>query len=240
MEVLILVLKEKDSKYFFDGHKFADYIDVKKFIKEVTEATNIKSKIDMDLGAFYEHVLNQKNGSKRKMDKILFDNIFYSHLKNVFVCNIESHPNLQSKVFKTKIKELIKKRNHKDTVPNILYTFMSENGFYLMDSLNIKSINTKFIAGLDIIENNNKVENLRILFVEVASKNQQTIYYLSAIEINFKENIALVLMRNVTGLSKDDESNTTVHQLYNDVINKVFTPLNIKVSDICVLQGEST
>lgn len=228
-------LPEDESKYFFNGFRFAEFVDVPKFKKEVLKALNIECKENLDLGSFYEFVLNEKPASKDEMDRILFENILYSHLKNAFVIDIASHPSLGVDLFKKKVKGLIEEINHKETIPSNHHRFMTEKGFYLMDSLNISVPNTKFIAGFDFTEKNKQIENVRFLFVEVVPQKQKMIYFLAGIDINFKEKVGLVLIKRINGLSKEDEeTDTTVHQLYNQVLQKVLTTLNIQTSGTSV------
>lgn len=226
-------LKAENSLYLFNGHCFLEFIDLDKFKSEINSRFKIPEEIkNLDLAPFYNFLIEHLPNRQKEIGLIFFENILYSHLKNVFVDKISAHPNLSVEFFKQKVKNLITDINHKEVVPSNYHRLMSENGFYLMDVLNITLPNTTFIAGYDFTENNGLVTNARFLFVNVVPRsNQGTAYFLAGIEIDFLNNHVLTMVKNVAGIKKaDDETNTTVHQIHQNVIKKVLNNLGISLS----------
>ncbi|MGM0842807.1 MAG: hypothetical protein ACQEWE_18880 [Bacillota bacterium] len=226
----------------FNGYKFLDFIDVDKFKSDSNLQFEIpEEKLDLDFSEFYSFL--REEFPQQKVGKLFFENIFYSHLKNIFVSKISGHPNLGVDFFRKKVKHLISEVNSKEVIPGNYYKHMNENGFYLMEVLNIGIPNTSFIAGLDYTEYNGKVTNARFLFVEVLPKSTQGVaYFIAGIEFDFEKNLALTMIKNVTGLKKESTTiatlpekdtekdiDTTIHQLHRKVIDKVFSTLGVSV-----------
>ena len=223
-------MKVENSIYIFNGYKFLDFIDTEKFKEDVLSEFEIPEKVQkLDFPDYYSHLMVNFPGEQKITGKIFFENILYSHLKNVFVEKISAHPNLNIEKFKEKLKQLIENVNFKESIPTNFHNLMSENGFYLMDLLNITVPNTSFIAGCDLTEINGEVSNARFLFVEAVQKiTQGTVYFIAGIEIDFKKNLALTMIKNVGGLTKENtEADTTIHQLHQKAINKVLHTLGI-------------
>ncbi|MDJ0286829.1 MULTISPECIES: hypothetical protein [Bacillus] len=225
-------MKVENSIYIFNGYKFLDFIDTEKFKEDVLSEFEIPEKVQkLDFPDYYSHLMVNFPGEQKITGKIFFENILYSHLKNVFVEKISAHPNLNIEKFKEKLKQLIENVNFKESIPTNFHDLMSENGFYLMDLLNITVPNTSFIAGCDLTEINGEVSNARFLFVEAVQKSTQgTVYFIAGIEIDFKKNLALTMIKNVGGLTKENtEADTTIHQLHQKAINKVLHTLGISL-----------
>lgn len=232
-------LPKADSSYFFNGHLFGEYINVKKFKEDIKNKTSLKFEENIDLPSLYQYIVQTKPGFKSVVDKILFENILYSYLKNVFVNNISLNPPLTSDLFKQKMKHLIEELNYTKDIPSNFYAEMKEDGFYLMDALNITVPRAKFIAGFDIEEENEIVKNLRLLFVEVVLREGKPVYFIAGVDIDFTNRIALVLIRNLQGISKtvsdsDEEFDNTVNRLYHRVLDSVFKKLGIGLEKIDV------
>ncbi|RST77272.1 hypothetical protein D4T97_001925 [Siminovitchia acidinfaciens] len=223
-------METKDGIYIFNGGKFLDFIDVDKFKNDVSIKYEIPKEVqNLDFPDYYSYLID--NFKIEDIGYIFFENILYSHLKNVFVEKISGHPNLQVNFFKEKVKHLINELNIKDTIPINFHNHMSENGFYLMDVLNITSPRTTFIAGFDYTEENGLVTSARFLFVEVVPKKTQGIaYFIAGIDLDFRNNLALTMVRNISEIKKEDEeTNTTIHQMHKTVINKVLYTLGISL-----------
>ncbi|MEK5432588.1 hypothetical protein MKY88_17100 [Lysinibacillus sp. FSL R7-0073] len=219
-----------ESVYIFNGHKFLDYIEVDKIKKDINGKFKVSEDIQkMNFPDYYSSLLVKFPNKKKEIGEIFFENIFYSHLKNVFIGEILGHLNLEIESFKKSVKELIKDINFKDTIPINLQKYMNEDGFYLMDALNISVPNTKFIAGYDFKEKDGRVVNARFLFVEVVPKRESgQVYYIAGVEIDFEKNLALTMVKNVNGLQKENsKTDTTIHQIHNTVQQKLFHKLGI-------------
>ncbi len=221
--------------YIFNGDRFLDFIDTKKFKNDVAAEFDVSEEVNkLEFADYYSSL--KKSYSAETIDFIFFENIFYSHLKNIYVDQILGHPNLQIDFFKEKVKKLIDKINIKDTIPAALHSYMSEDGFYLMDSLNISSINTTFIAGYDYNTEKGSVTSARFLFVEVVPKKIQGVdYFIAGIELDFTKNLVLTMIKNITELKKENNvTPTTTHQLHKTVVNKVLYTLGISLKEIDV------
>ncbi|MCM3154485.1 hypothetical protein M3611_20970 [Priestia megaterium] len=241
-------LVEADSSYFFNGFLFNEYIEVSKLKKDIKEQIHLEFKEDIDLPSLYLEIVQNNSHLKKEVDKIFFENIMYSHLKNIYVNKIATHPSLGVELFKKKMKSLIENVNHRENIPTNFYSEMQEDGFYLMDALHITTLNTKFIAGFDIGENKGIVETLRLLFVEVVLKDGKPTYFTAGIDIDFKNSVSLVMIRNIQGISKSNRINdekvnqddnndksdidNTVNKLYHRVLNLIYSQLDIKLEQI--------
>ncbi|WP_342540026.1 hypothetical protein MHI39_19995 [Heyndrickxia sp. FSL K6-6286] len=222
----------EDALYIFNGHKFIDFIEVDKFKHDIQKKWEISEEVqEFSFAEYYEYLYENLSSDFEEVGKIFFENILYSHLKNIFVEKISAHPNLKVKHFKERVKQLITEINIKESIPPDIQRLMSENGFYLMDLLNITTPNTTFIAGFDYEEENGIIINARFLFVEVASKKSGgQVYFLAGIEIDFKSKVALTMVKNILGLQKDEKNaSTTIHQIHKNAIQKIFNILGVSL-----------
>lgn len=207
----------EESLYIFNGDKFLDFIDIDTIKQDYRNEFEIPEDVERLSFSDYYTALRENFPDKRNTTgKIFFENILYSQLKNIFIEKISGHPNLEVNSFKERVKHLIKEMNFKDSIPANYHRLMSEDGFYLMDVLNITVPKASFIAGYNYTESNNKVTSARFLLVEVVPKAEKgTVYFIAGIELDFVNNNALTMVKNVVGLKKEDaETNTTIHQIH--------------------------
>lgn len=222
----------------FNGPRFIDFIDIEKFKNDIKELLNIELPNIDGFDLFYQYLMENHSDKTLIIQSIFFENIFYSHMKNIFIDKIQHGPNLTETNFKSTLKGLINDINFKDTIPEILQRQMTEEGFYLMDKLNVTSKGTSFIAGLDHYTENGKITTLRILYGEVCFKNVDNeikpIYFLSGVEINFVSGIIVISMKNVLKASSEDDSNSsvTISKMYNKVKSVILEPLGIQIAPI--------
>lgn len=231
---------EIEKMYFFGGNKFGEYIEMKDFREQIVKELGIKEEeiSSLPLGDIFSKFYMEKPNFKNRLDKIFFDNILYSHLKHVYINKFDSNQSIPQ--FKENMKKMIEKLNFNDNIPSALRPAMSEDGFFLMDRLNITSIKSKFIAGFDYETDGVKVIRARILFVEVVPINDRTEYFLAGIDIDFNKNTYLIMIKNKQNIKKlDNESENaqldrTVYRLYNRVKNIISTNLNFNTLTIDV------
>ncbi|PGM59905.1 hypothetical protein [Bacillus sp. AFS053548] len=225
-------MKAEESLYIFNGHKFIEFIDVPTFKSSIFSKFKLPKDVkEYDFPKLYEYLVLTFPKQINEIGKIFFDNILYSHLKNIFIDKISSHPNLDTNSFKGNIKELIKDINHESTSVTF-HKDMSEKGFYLMDVLNITKPDSTFLAGYDFEEKEGKVTNARFIFVEVVPIRNKITFFIAGIEIDFVKGNVLTMIRNINGLKKQsEETDTTIHQLHNSAINKVFLKLGIVIDE---------
>ncbi|OFD52332.1 hypothetical protein BWGOE3_03300 [Bacillus mycoides] len=221
-----------NSMYVFNGYKFLDFIDVENFKKDASSIYTIPEEVqNIDFPQYYTYLMENLAKQPKDVGKIFFENILYSHLKNIFVEKISSHPNLEVNSFKKNIKHLINEININGSIPNTFNDQMSETGFYLMDVLNITIPNSTFIAGLDYTESNGIVTNARFLFVEVVPQGTKgPAYFIAGIELDFQNKIALTMVRNVLGLTKEDSNtSTTIHQIHKQASLELLKILGVSL-----------
>lgn len=222
----------------FNGQRFLDFIEVEKFKTDISTllGTELENFEGFDL--LYQHLVENFPSEIINIQKTMFDNIFYSHMKNVFIDNIQHLPNLEIVNFKETLQELISNINFKETIPEALQSYMNEEGFYLIDKLNVSSKDTSFIAGMDYTVENNNITSLRVLYGEVCYKlidnTTKSVYFLSGIEIDFESGILITSMKNVTDVSSEEErkSSVTINKMYNKVKSKVIEKLGIEITPI--------
>jgi hypothetical protein len=220
------------SLYIFRGKPFIEYIDVPKFKDDIATILDVpKSTRALPFIDFYTKLIIDFPSYSKGIRKTFFENILYTHLKNVYLDKIESTPPLEVEEFKKIVKNVIESNNYKEAIPPNYYGAMNENGFHLMDLLNISVNNTSFIAGYDYEEQNGMVTNARFLYVEVIPNRSGAVTYFTAgIEIDFQEGIVLTMVKNVDGLVKqDEETHTTINQLRSSAVLNILNKLHVKV-----------
>ncbi len=224
-------MKVEDSVYIFTGDKFLDFIDIEKIKNDYNNEFQVSEEAQkLSFPDYYSALLENFPNRRNITGRIFFENILYSNLKNIFVERIKGHPNLEVNLFKESVKKLINEINFKETIPVNFYGLMNEEGFYLMDVLNITVPKASFIAGFDYTVSDNKITSARFLLVEVVPKAEKgTVYFIAGIELDFLNNVALTMVKNVIGLKKkDDETNTTIHQIHRKA-EKVLSLLGVSL-----------
>ncbi|MBE7141779.1 hypothetical protein [Bacillus paranthracis] len=204
-----------DTMYKFLGHKFIEYMDFELFKKTVEEQLNYKNDTD-DIEQYYKVFLDTQLPRRKELDKIFFENILYGQLKNIFTFKLNSNPCLDADTFQESMKHFIAQMNKGKVAPRV-YEQMSSEGFYLMESLNIGNIGSKFLAGFDFTRTlDNKVATARFLVVQVVPlKNRETGgYFIGGVEINYTEQTLLFMIRNISNNINKDY--TTQHEDSDD------------------------
>ena len=225
-------MKVEDSIYIFNGYKFLDFIEIDKVKEDILSEFEVPEDTQkLNFPQYYSELLKKFPDKTKTTGKIFFENILYSHLKNIFVEKISGHPDLSIEFFKQRVRSLIEEVNFRDSIPVNFRNQMTEDGFYLMDVLDITVPNSSFIAGFDYTENSGKVTNARFLFVEVVPKRTNgTAYFIAGIEFDFINKLATTMMKNVTEIKKEtSDTDTTIHQLHKKAITKVFNTLGVSL-----------
>lgn len=191
------------SVYYFMGQKFGEYIDIDSLREKLQVETGFDTE-KLPLGDFYEKFLEKHSNKREVLDRLFFESILYGKLKNVFVDRIKTNTRIDVEVFKRRMGTFIKNLNSEKSVH--LDQYMSVEGFYLMDALNITKVGSLYLTGFDFTEDKDKkVEKARFLFVQVVPLKNNTVgYFIAGVEINFSENLILTLIRNITTQIKRD------------------------------------
>ena len=226
-----------EKMYVFAGIKFAEYIDMEIFKERIEKELDIPLDDLIGLGDIHSKINIEKPKLKKKLDEIFFECILYSHLKHVYINTFNT--NIKVSGLKQNMKKIIQKHNYKENIASALYQDMSEDGFFLMDKLNISSPNTKFIAGFDYKSYGDNLVSARIIFVEVVPVGDRSEYFIAGVDINFKTNTYMIMIRNKQNINKSEDIENakvdkTTYQLYKRVKDSIIAPLlsNIEYIDV--------
>jgi len=220
--------KKIEQIYYFNGSKFVDYINMDGFRERIKVELNLVFETE-SLSEIFSTVVLRHPNKKNELDKIFFESIMYSDLKNVYLRTLGEK--IDVSLLKSRMKALINRINVKETIPLALQPAMSEDGFYLMDSLNITSFGTKFISGLDYVIEGGNLKQVRLLLTEVIPVKDRIEYFISGIDINFENDTCLIMIKNKMDITKlEDEGlssaiDKTVNALYKTTMELVVNPL---------------
>ncbi|MEK5473971.1 hypothetical protein MKX99_21755 [Bacillus sp. FSL R9-9863] len=203
----------KNTMYQFLGTKFKEYIHLKRFKDTVQYNLDYTNETD-SLEQFYDDFLKNHLSNRKSLDKIFFENILYGQLKNVFSFQLAANPSLDAQNFQISMQKLIETLN-KNKVSQTVYEQMSDEGFYLMESLNITKIGSKFLAGFDFTKTpDNKIETARFLIVQVVPLKDRSTpgYFIGGVDVNYTENTCLIMIKNITSkINKKYEDTSETH-----------------------------
>ena len=233
--------EEKNSMYAFLGHKFVEYVDIPNFKKVIKIQTGFEeNQSDEPFATYYTRFLTDKYSEREILEKEFFESIFYGRLTNVFINKIRN-PMVDVSVFKKMVKRLIEDINSRNSLIDQVKRLMSEDGFYLMDSIDTTETNT-FIAGFDYtLTASNEVGNARFLFVQVVPTQKKGTdlrkmqYLVCALEINYIDQTLVVGLKNIPNIVDDDDSQEsdeeiqkTVMKAYNKLSSLLISHLHIQ------------
>lgn len=196
-----------DVRYEFRGIRFARFVDMDDFKAKVAPMLGSEISETMSLSELYGLVYSDHQPKKKAIDEILFENILYSDLNHIFLNKFSSPSEIRVEDYITRVKAIVEKNNHKPHIVPALHHIMNENGFYLMDALDITVPGAKFIAGHDFKVTNGIVTQARFLFTEaVPLKSGNIGYNLAGVHIDYINNIIMVLAQNVEDIVKYENS----------------------------------
>lgn len=219
--------QEENFQYFYGGSLFEEYVDFNLFQEAVIKAgfeVNDKKNIE----DIYKYIVNEEDwGSKKIVDKIYFESILYSHLKNVYVHTFNK---LSIDLFKQNMDKILGEFKTDSNIHTNFRRYMNKDGFYLMDALNITVPGSTFIGGLDYVENNGEIQKARLLLAQtVKNEKNKNKYFIAGIEVNFIERTCLILIRNIPNIKEPDENtsdyNRSISKLYNYVKERIIKKL---------------
>ncbi|PGZ72787.1 hypothetical protein COE55_20950 [Priestia megaterium] len=239
MEDIIRKDDQADSLYVFNDKLFAEYVDFNK-IKDEVISLGIPVDETIRLSEIYKYVVKNCPSEKQHLDKVFFENIMYSQLKNIYINTFSEKVDID--VFKGRMKTILDKIKRNSDIPFPYQQMATEDGFYLMDLIQVTSTGTKFISGFNIEEKNGQLKSAKILFVEaVKDKNNLSRYFIAGIDINFEENFILTMIRNIGDIKEkdlDDEEDygynlaRTIPSLYKYVKSEIIDVLIKKIDVI--------
>ncbi|MCY9360340.1 hypothetical protein MOE97_16650 [Bacillus spizizenii] len=228
-------LNQKENiQYFYGGSLFEEYVDFN-FFKEALIKSGFKVNDKKNINDIYEYIVNEEDWSSKKIvDKVYFESILYSHLKNVYVHTFNK---LSIDLFKQNMDKILGQLKTDSNIHTNFQRYMNKDGFYLMDALNITVPGSTFISGLDYVENNGEIQKARLLLVQtVKNEEDKNKYFIAGIEINFIERTCLIMIRNIPNIKEPDENtsdyNRSISKLYNYVKERIVKKLVGNVTDI--------
>ncbi|MFG6668979.1 hypothetical protein ACGYLS_00785 [Bacillus subtilis] len=229
---------EENIQYFYAGFLFEEYVDFNLFKETVIKAGfNVNDK--ENINDIYEHIVNNEDWSHKKtLDKIYFESILYSHLKNVYVHTFNK---LSIELFKQNIDKILRELKTDSNVSTNFQRQMNKDGFYLMDALNVTVPGSTFISGLDYVEKHGEIQKARLLLVQtIKNAENKNKYFIAGIEFNFIEKTCLIMIRNIPKIKEPDENssdyNRSVSSLYNYVKSRIIKKI---VGNITVINRDN-
>ncbi|UMY53529.1 MULTISPECIES: hypothetical protein [Paenibacillus] len=221
--------------YVFNGNKLLTYSHFEILRNALTEkginlcSTSIKQ--------IFEDTMEQYPTRKREVDSLFFDHVFYGQLKNIYYHKMNNTPPTKGS-FIQNVTRIINTANIKESIPLQYHDKFVATGFYALDILNIENKGNVFLLGYDYSENNSNIELARFLIAQVVIKNGEPVYYLAALEINYKEKFYLLMFRNligidavpISGLLEEEKWNKTMNGYIKKINNLIISPLNISES----------
>ncbi|AKG35634.1 hypothetical protein [Paenibacillus durus] len=231
------------SSYAFAGVKFLEYTKLKTFKLE------IENKLDYfgnegDFRGYYTKLVEVFGENREKMrviNELFFEHIIYGRLTNIYLFNIETKK-ISKEIFFKRVSSLIDE--FKVNLSSSLYPYLSNKGFYLMDTINVSKEGANFIAGYDCVENDGEISSARLLFGRNVYRRQQNDqvkneYLLGAVEIDFNKQTFTIYTRNPAGLAprekniseKENEGKEeySVYKYHSYLKEKVSSLLGIKI-----------
>ncbi|WP_437132031.1 hypothetical protein [Bacillus atrophaeus] len=226
-----------ESVYIYQGKRFENYICFDFLKTEILNKLKIQSDPVETYKDFYLRAIIE-SGDKELVDRLVFENIFYGRLANIFSHKIEEERITEEK-FREKVKNLINYFNENSALPNDLKRLMtSETNYYLMDQLNTTNLGTTFIAGWDVEVQNSIVNNARFLITKVIptkiNDSEKSIdYMVMGVEIDFVSNLVNFHHKNIQNINNEEditeiEKVKTLNNAYNYLSEIFIKQLGIK------------
>lgn len=221
------------NAYVFNGKKLISYSHFDAYRSTLLNAgIEVTSTSIKDI---FEEIMEEHSESKREADRLFFEHVFYGQLKNIYFHKINNGLP-QKNGFIQRVTRIINTMNRKESIPPQHHDMFNPTGFYALDVLNIENKGNVFLLGFDYLENNNQIELARFLVAQVVIKNGDPVYYLAALEINYREKFYLLMFRNLigidavpqTGLLDEEKWNKTMNGYISKINNLILDPLNIR------------
>ncbi|MBZ9521899.1 hypothetical protein [Bacillus safensis] len=227
-----------ESVYLYLGKRFESYICFDSLKTEILNKLNIQSNPTETFKDFYLRAKSEIR-DKELVDKIVFENIFYGRLANIYSHKIEEDRFTEEK-FRDKVKDLINYFNENSGLSADLKRLMtSDTNYYLMDQLDTTKLGTTFIAGWDIEVQNSFVKNARFLITKViptkthdSEKNIE--YMVMGVEVDFISKLINFHHKNIQNINNEEDNKEiekvkTINNAYNYLSEIFIKQLGVKV-----------
>ncbi|RPK27841.1 hypothetical protein [Paenibacillus xylanexedens] len=221
------------NEYYYDGIKFLEYTKLKIF-KSVIEESIGHSGIEDNFTDYYSNLLNLYGNDPIKLvniKRLFFEHIVYGRLTNIYLYRVSTSV-FTKQIFLKRVSLLIDE--FKVNLSNSIHKYLSREGFYLMDSINVSKSGANFIAGYDYESKGDNVVSARFLFGRnVFKKNSdKSEFLLGAVEVNFEEGTFIVYTKNPVGLTQNGEKEEEIEEEFSYSISNYHKFLKDKVSEL--------
>ncbi|MEK4055916.1 hypothetical protein MHB84_20345 [Paenibacillus sp. FSL F4-0087] len=227
-----------ENEYYYDGIKFLEYTNFKIFRSVIEESTGHKG-IEDNFTDYYSNLLNTYGNDPITLvniKELFFEHIVYGRLTNIYLYKMSTSA-FTKQFFLKRVSLLIDE--FKTNLSNSIHKYLSREGFYLMDSINVSKSGANFIAGYDYDCKGENVISARFLLGRnVFKKNSdKSEFLLGAVEINFEEGTFTIYTKNPVGLTQngekedeiEDESSYSISNYHRFLKDKVSELLNISI-----------
>ncbi|WP_409346927.1 hypothetical protein [Paenibacillus sp. MBLB4367] len=220
-----------ETVYAFNGARFVEHTHFEEFKAAVLARLGYTDHTANQLSEFYENYA-ERQGSTDPLNKILFENIMYGRLTNVYIHKIKAPSSLGVDIFKKQVDKIIDGFNGNVSVM-AQSSMKSVESFYLMDVLNVTKMGANFIAGLDYEQSGDQVTNVRFLVGKTVmlkkGKSPISGYLLGGIELDFQQRICVIMTKHTSDMLDEsgDDSIKSPSGYHRFLLDKFVTPLSI-------------
>lgn len=228
---------DAEKVYVFNGMRFLDYIKPDQFVDRLHKELNIEVQdlLPEGFSAIYETLNSQYRSNKKKFDKIFFEEIMYGRLTHAYVHRISTQIAPSKELFLKRVERILER--FQSTAVVALRPYMTTEGFYLMDVLNVTKAGATFLAGFDFTENDDThtIETARFLVgSNVTRRNPQNEdipeYLLAGVEIDFNKRHVLIMHKHTVNVQEEEEVPEKVHtssRFYKFIMDRIVNELGI-------------
>ncbi|RAR44145.1 hypothetical protein [Paenibacillus sp. MDMC362] len=238
---------DAEKVYVFNGMRFMDYIKPDQFVDRLHKELDIEVQdlLPKGFSEIYETLNSQHRSKKKKFDKIFFEEIFYGRLTHAYIHKISTKVAPSKELFLKRVERVLER--FQSTAVVALRPYMTTEGFYLMDVLNVTKTGATFLAGFDFTENDvtGTIETARFLAgSNVIRRNTQNEdipeYLLAGVEIDFKKRHVLVMHKHTVNVQEEEDSEKvhTSSRFYNFIMDKIVNELGIELQTLTLKDQE--
>lgn len=200
---------EAEKIYVFNGARFIEHAHFEEFKDSVKTELGYSDDDAEELSDYYERYV-EKIGNTRALNKVLFENIMYGRLTNIFLYKIKSPTSLGVDIFNKQITKIID--NFKGNVAIPTQAYMKSDGFYLMDILNVTTKGANFIAGFDFERKHDQITKFRFLVGKcITLKRTSKLtsgYMIGAIDIDFEQKTCVIMTKHTADVVDDSDDDS--------------------------------
>lgn len=222
-----------ESKYFFNGGKFLEYVDFELFKDELESELNYKNNELAEFGDFYAKMIDTV--PKENVNKLLFNHILYGQLKHVYIHKLNNAEGIKIGTYKRNMDKFLNLFKS-PVIEAVFLDRMKPEGFNFIDQLSISKNHIYFIAALEPTIRNGVVEKVKMVlgktYINPSKKgNISTQYMLAGVDVDFNEKLCLILIHNAAKVQKEEEDEKQISSppsFHNFITEKLFPFLGLQ------------